>query len=137
MLITLSKIISSPKPYIIKSMHDSLYRLPISKIKYNYGNYYKEYEYDFIKMNFQDQVEDATKEWQNYKKEINTIIYEHENINIYGTSGIFIVKGKYPEYVYLKNSFARIYNDMEVYCINLESMQNRYKENYLKYNFGI
>ena len=118
--------------YLIKSLYDASHIRPIKSVLQDQMSL-KIYRYNFIRENFNDEINHVLKNdfWKLYQTELDIIKDEHnENLNVYCNTGVFIHQNKTIDKILLINKDDFKYSSDYVLAINLDEMKERYPYNY-------
>ena len=120
-----------PNQYIIKILYKNTYNIKLSNIIKKYGaiQYHTQYNYSFIDTKFIDSINELkkNKDWVYYFDELNTIEYQHDDMDILQSTGLILINKK-NNYIFFNNSFTQWYPSTKVLTINLENVFNEYEK---------
>ena len=120
-----------PNQYIIKILYKNIYNIKLSNIIKKYGpiEHHIQYDYSFIDNKFSKSLNELkkNKDWFHYYDELNTIEYQHDDMNILQSNGLILINKK-NNYVFFNNSFTKWYPSTKILTINLENVFNEYEK---------
>lgn len=117
-----------PNQYIIKTLYRNVYQKKLSYIIKEYGPIQNQINYSFIDENLTKYLESLKKEkeWFQYYDELNTILYQHDDMNILQSTGMVLINRE-DNYLFFNNTFTKWYPSTKVLTINLEDVFNEYE----------
>lgn len=118
-----------PNKYIIKILYRNTYNRKLLNIIREYDKIQVQYDYCFMDKNFIKSINilKINKEWRNYFDELNTIEYQHEDMNILKNTGLVLINKK-NDYIFFNNSLTQWHPSTKVMTINLENVFNEYEK---------
>jgi hypothetical protein len=118
-----------PNKYIIKTIYRNTYNKKLMNIIKMYGPIQSQYDYSFIDEKFTTSLKTLhqNKGWYEYFDELNTIEYQHDDMNIMQSTGLVLINKK-NEYIFFNNTLTQWYPSTKVMTINLEEVFNEYED---------
>ena len=118
-----------PNQYIIKILYRNTYNRKLINIIREYGKIQTQYDYCFMDDNFVKCINYLKKEknWHIYFDELNTIEYQHDDMNILQNTGLVLINKK-NDYIFFNNSLTQWYPSTKIMTINLEDVFNEYEQ---------
>jgi len=118
-----------PNEHIIKILYRNTYKYKLYNIIREYGKIKTQYDYSFMDENFIKAIDiiKKDKEWFVYFDELNTIQYQHDDMDILQSAGLVIINKK-NNYIFFNNSLTQWHPSTKVMTINLEDVFNEYEQ---------